>query len=154
MTEQASGKPRVGTPAPPLGRPVGETPEPRAVATENPLAEGLNVTVSIPPIDVTMIDATKVKDYEIWMFLATFLSNAMVVFAVIQVQGPSNPTAIFAAVLFGVLFAFSFAIVLKRRSAIHEASRQLRFRPDRWNPPSETNRPDEKQAREHRPGSP
>ncbi len=47
----------------------------------NPSAHGMNVTVSIPEtIDIRLVNASALNDFEVWTYIASVVSNFMVGF--------------------------------------------------------------------------
>ena len=95
----APSSPLHAEPVAPQGRPSG-----------NPLGTSLNVVVSVPEaIEIRMVNASSLSDYEMWVFLASVLSNAVVGFVVATIQAyDSNATnacqLLMTAIVFGILF--------------------------------------------------
>lgn len=79
-------------------------------ASENPLGTSLNVVVSVPEIiEVRMVNASSLADYEMWVFLTSVLCNALVGFGVAYFQAcdsnAGGSTMLFwMTVIWGVLF--------------------------------------------------
>lgn len=64
-------------PEPPREGPLSPESEP----SDNPFAKGLNVTVSVPQtVEVRMVDAAALSDYEVLFFISSILGSAVVGF--------------------------------------------------------------------------
>jgi hypothetical protein len=84
-----------------------EVATPGQVATSNPLS-GFPVNVSLPTIEVRMVDAAALDDYELWFGFASFCAAAVIAFVVALVQSLADHAKgqliyIVVAVLFFVL---------------------------------------------------
>lgn len=82
----------------------------------NPIGQNLNVNVSIPKqIKIDLVDASTLSDLEIWIFIASVMSNFVVGFAVAWAQTPetSNLLSVYKMVtlIFAALLLFSFLMV-------------------------------------------
>ena len=81
-----------------------------ASSSGNPLAHGFNVTVTIPnQINIRMVDASALSDYELWVFVASGLLSAFFGFLVATIQsfgtevaGPMVTMTLILLVLFVV----------------------------------------------------
>src|SRR4051812_29767417 len=77
---------------------------------DNPVSP-FNVTVTVPEeINVRMVNASALSDYEMWVFMSSVLSNAVVGFGVAYFQAKDASSAIapevgWGTVVFGVLMA-------------------------------------------------
>lgn len=103
-------------------------------AAENPIGESFNVVVSVPDsIKIRMVDASALGDYEIWIFIASLLSNAVVGFAVAYFQAvdaKSSSTCYigWTWVMFFVLFLASIATACRKRTAISKQGRDIKLK--------------------------
>lgn len=105
---------------------------PGAVPAEDPFGGGLNVTVSIPEtVEIKMVDATTLTDYEIWMAITSILSSIAVGFIVAAVQTPGMQILFWNGVSFGILFLISLATAIWKRSSLSQKSRSIQLRPSR-----------------------
>ena len=104
--------------------------------TENPLARGLSVTVSIPEtVEIRMVDASVLADYEVWIFISSILSSAVIGFLVAYFQSASAPNganggtylAVVAGV-FAILFVVSLMMALSKRERIRKKSKDIKLR--------------------------
>nr|WP_225777344.1 hypothetical protein [Pseudomonas sp. Marseille-Q3773] len=100
--------------------------------TQNPnTSDAFNVIVSIPDnIEIRMVDASALGDYEVWIFIASLVSNFVIGFFVAYVQEAkiSSPTAPYIGwTTFGffVLFAISVAMAIAKRMAMRKKGRKI-----------------------------
>lgn len=103
-------------------------------ASENPLGESFNITVSVPDkIRIKMVDASILEDYEIWLFIASLLSSAVVGFLVayfqaIDSKSPSVTYIGFTVLVFGVLFVLSVFVSFRKRSSLQKKGRDIELK--------------------------
>lgn len=101
--------------------PPKTTPDVGSEPSDNPYAQGLNVTVSLPEtVDVRMVDASALADYEVLFFISSVLASAVSGFAVAYIQA-DDPKQAKLRLIFTTILAILFAILiswtlLKRRS--------------------------------------
>ena len=92
--------------------------------SDNPLARGLNITVSIPEtVEIRTVNASVLADYEVWVFISSILSNAVVGFAVAYFQSLSTPnstsvTWLMVALVFLVLLIIAIRMTLSKRESL------------------------------------
>jgi hypothetical protein len=102
--------------------------------SENPIADPFNVIVSVPEaIKIKMVDASALADYEVWVFIASILSNAVVGFLVaysqaLDANSPSAPYVGWTAVIFALLFMLSTITAFKKRSSLQEKGREIKLK--------------------------
>jgi len=100
-------------------------------ATANPLAEHLTVTVSMPDtIQIRMVDARVLEDYEIWFFISSLLFAVVVGFGVPLLQSYKAPNGVDNMLLantgvFIVLFGVSLIVALRKRYALKCKSKTI-----------------------------
>jgi hypothetical protein len=104
-------------------------PSPETEPSDNPFAKGLNVTVSVPQtVEVRMVDAAALADYEILFFISSILGSAVVGFliALIQESGLRSQRwlACFTGVL-AVLFLIFVAWTLRKRYVLTRKSKTV-----------------------------
>ena len=101
--------------------------QPRA---PNPFAQSSNITVSVPEsVEVRLVDASVLTDYEVWSFLTSILVSAFVGFLVAWLQAPietRTPYGAFTGVLVLLTFLTGGMALAKRRS-LSKNTRKLRF---------------------------
>jgi hypothetical protein len=95
-------------------------------ASSNPLGENLDFSLSVPPIEVRMVNAAALEDYEIWFLTSSLVGSAAIGFLVAFLQSfhddrmgnsHSDTTLLIVCLVFTLLLALSAgrAIVLRRR---------------------------------------
>jgi hypothetical protein len=99
---------------------------PRATPATNPLAKGLNVTVSIPDtLEIRMVDASALEEYEVWVLVASILASAAVGFTVAYVQDSKTQSLFWNAVVFGALFGIALATAFMKRHRLRRNARRI-----------------------------
>lgn len=99
--------------------------------TANPFAQSANITLSIPEtVEVKLVDASVLADYEIWVLLTSILSSAVTGFVVAIVQAPADDQGryIANAVIFAVLMLGSALMGRYKRKKLGSNARKIRFR--------------------------
>ncbi len=103
-------------------------------ASGNPVGKSLNLVVSVPEeITIRMVDASALSDYEMWVFLASILSNAVVGFIVATVQAFDSSAAnrtqlLWTAIAFGVLFLATAGRALGKRCGLTRGGKNIRLK--------------------------
>lgn len=103
-------------------------------SSENPAGDTFNVTVSIPDsINIKMVDASALSDYEVWVFISSLLSSAFVGFLVAYLQAvdansASKTYAGWVVVVFGVLFLVALATGLSKRLTLNKKGKNIQLR--------------------------
>ena len=97
--------------------------------TTNPLAENLNITLSIPEtIDIKMVDASALTDFEIWFFGSSLLFSVAIGFLVPFVQSviKKEMDGLLGANagVFLLLFIGAFCVTIYKRSLLKKKSRK------------------------------
>jgi hypothetical protein len=103
---------------------------PDEVPTSNPL-EGLNVNVSMPTLEVRMVNAGALEEYEIWFGWSSVLAAAAVGFGVAFVQSLSTETGwtfLAVTIVFVVLLGLAAGRARKLRKRISEESDTYKMR--------------------------
>jgi hypothetical protein len=98
---------------------------PEEVATANPLADALTFNLSLPTIEVRMVNASALEEYEIWFGASSVVAAGTVGFLVAYLQSfqtvnrvhQSQPAYLVVTVLFFVLFLLAAlrAWIVRRR---------------------------------------
>ena len=100
----------------------------RAAHGPNPVANSLSVLVSIPEsVQITMVDASVLADYEVWFFLSSVLASAVIGFLVAFFQDTSQTAFGWFSVVLAVLLVTSLAQTFSKRRGLKRASRTVRF---------------------------
>lgn len=105
-----------------------------APATENPSPEAFNIVVHVPEsIEIRMVDASSLADYEIWVFIASILSNAAVAYLVAYDQAadsksPSLSYIGWTATIFLVLLGLSITAAVYKRVQLRRKGRDIKLK--------------------------
>lgn len=103
-----------------------------SAASQEPHDSGLNVLVSIPrSIEVKMVDATNLADYEIWLFGSSALLSVVTGFLVayMQEEVPAVAKVLGIAVLiFLGLFGLCLTMTFVKRYAVRRKGRTFRVK--------------------------
>lgn len=105
---------------------AGELPPSQPSAS--PFDAAFNVTVTIPQsVDIRMVDASTLADYEVWIFISSVLSSAVVGFVVAAIQDPDDIQIKIIAIMFGGLFLVAAVMALTKRHKLSAKSKKLRL---------------------------
>jgi len=99
--------------------------------TANPYAHAANITVSVPEsVEVRLVDASALADYEVWVLLASILSSAVIGFLVALVQASDSERGrfIYITIVFAVLMLVCGAMAIAKRNKLSNKARKVRFR--------------------------
>jgi hypothetical protein len=102
--------------------------------TDNPVGDSLNIVVSVPDqINIKMVDASTLADYEVWVFMASILSNAVVGFLVaysqaIDAKSSSTTYVGWTAIVFIALLTLAIGTALWKRSQLRKKSRDIKLK--------------------------
>jgi peptidoglycan/LPS O-acetylase OafA/YrhL len=95
------------------------------------LAGGLNISVSLPEsIEIKMVDASVLNDYEVWAFIASLLSSGFVGFlvATIQAYDINSPTKEIwrgVTIIIGLLFVLAGGRAWNQRKRLSKRSKNV-----------------------------
>jgi predicted permease len=103
--------------------------------TENPFASSFAFQLTIPPIEVEMVNASGLSDYEVWLFVASLVFSFTVGFFVAYAQSfhkvgtgqESDGTFLVVAILFLVLFFVFFGRALTIRLRLRKNARSYKM---------------------------
>jgi hypothetical protein len=105
-------------------------PEVNRNAVSNPLASNLNITLSVPDtIEIKMVDATALSDYEVSFFVASLLFGIVTGFAVPFIQSfkgePAKPDWLLGinTLIFLLLFIIAMVWAFRKRNLLKTKSR-------------------------------
>lgn len=103
-----------------------------AKPSPNPFATAASISVSVPEtVEIKLVDASALADYEVWSLLTSILSSAVVGFTVASVQasGQGIQHALFAVTgTFAILTAICGVMAVVKRRKLTTKTRRLRFR--------------------------
>jgi predicted permease len=109
---------------------------PDDVDTPNPM-EGLGVNVLVPDLEVRMVNAGALEEYEIWFGMSSVFAAAVVGFLVAYIQSfhtnakgdeHSDPTLLVVALVFLLLFLGAMIRTIVLRLRIRRKSRSYPMR--------------------------
>ncbi|WP_157648210.1 hypothetical protein [Burkholderia ubonensis] len=101
--------------------------------SDNPSGEAFNVVVSVPEtIQIRMVDASALSDYENLIFVASVLSNAVVGFLVAYFQAVDGKSASSTYVfwtdfVFVVLFVAVVIAAWRKRSSMKRKAKDIKL---------------------------
>lgn len=102
--------------------------------SQNPIGDSFNVIVSVPQaVEIKMVDASALSDYEIWVFIASLLSNAVIGFFIAYVQAIDAKSATSSYIgwtdsVFTLLFLISLFVTYKKRVTLKKKGRDIKLR--------------------------
>lgn len=103
----------------------------REKSSTNPFAHSSNIIVSVPEtVDIKLVDASVLSDYEVWSLSTSILSSFVVGFFVAYLQEDKEEVkSIFGivALLFLLLLAISGIMAFSKRSSLSKKTKKVRF---------------------------
>jgi predicted membrane protein len=100
-------------------------------ATTNPFAHSANITLSVPEtVEVRLVDASALGDYEVWVLLTSILSSAVTGFLVALVQATAPDRGRFTSItcVFGALMLVCGVMAMVKRRKLSSKARKVRFK--------------------------
>lgn len=95
----------------------------------NPLAQQFNVVVSIPQaVNVKLVDASLLNDFEIWMYLSTVLLNISTGFWVSFIQNSNkliDRMLCWTSICFTIIFTFTIIVAITKRIKMNKKSKNV-----------------------------
>jgi hypothetical protein len=94
-------------------------------------SDAFNIVVNVPDkIKIRMVNAEALSEYEIWFFLASVLSSAVVGFAVayfqaIDAKSASAPAWGWSCVIFIFLFVVAISVSFRKRMLLQQQGRDI-----------------------------
>jgi len=107
---------------------------PQSPPSENPSGDPFNIIVSVPEaIQIKMVDASALADYEVWIFIASIISNAVVGFLVAYSQAVDTNSASatyvgWTLIVFVVLFMVATLMAFGKRHSMQKKGRDIKLR--------------------------
>ena len=96
---------------------------------ENPFSKGLNVMVSVPDtIEIRMVDASVLGDYEVWFFISSILVSAVVGFFVASLQSEDEKIFLINTYIFVILFIISIIMAILKRNKLRTKSKKINLK--------------------------
>lgn len=104
-------------------------------STGNPVTKSLNIVVSVPDsIEIRMVDASVLADYEIWFFISSILSSAVIGFLVSFIQAlnstpPQNaPLWGYTTLVFSILLVISVVMTFCKRKTLKKRGKDIKLK--------------------------
>ena len=98
----------------------------------NPLGNELNILVSLPEsLEIKMVNASILSDYEIWIFISSVLSSVMSGFWVSFSQTTEvavKTILLWNSIIFTVLFGVAVIVAFSRRKKLNEKSKSVKMK--------------------------
>lgn len=121
---------------PPVPRPKHDEADAFAQSppSENPSGDPFNVIVSVPEsIQIKMVDASALADYEVWIFIASIISNAVVGFLVaysqaLDAKSSSSTYVGWTVIIFLVLFGIATWTAFRKRASMQKKGRDIKLK--------------------------
>jgi hypothetical protein len=108
---------------------VAQTP--KAKPSSNPFAHAASISVSVPEtVEVKLVDASALADYEVWVLLTSILSSVAAGFIVAAIQSPGKPelpTLVATSIVWVVLTLICALTAKSKRSRISAKAKRLKF---------------------------
>ena len=110
------------------------TPQASGTATGNPLGESFNITVSVPEsIEIKMVNASTLSDYEIWFFIASVLASAVIGFLVgtfqaFDAKAANAPQLLWTTIVWIVLFVIAIVTTFVKRYKLKKTGKSIKLR--------------------------
>jgi len=105
--------------------------KPSAKPSPNPFAHAASISVSVPEtVEVKLVDASALADYEVWVLLTSILSSASAGFIVAAIQSndkPEQATLIATSAIWVVLTIVCAITAYVKRSKISSKAKRLKF---------------------------
>lgn len=109
------------------------TNEAQMMNESNPLASNLHVRLSMPDaIDIEIVEASRLKEYELWAGFASFMLNFLVGFVVAAATNSVPERAALLWTISGIfvaLFVITLLLALKFRKKIGNAVQTVKMVP-------------------------
>jgi hypothetical protein len=97
----------------------------------NPFAQSASITLSVPDsVEVKLVDASALADYEVWVLLTSILSSAVTGFlvAIVQATDAERGRYIAITVVFSILAVICFSMAITKRVKLTSKARRVRFK--------------------------
>jgi hypothetical protein len=119
----------MGAQDPPAGQDLVAHPSEKP-PTANPFAQSASITLSVPDsVEVKLVDASALADYEVWIFLTSILSSSVTGFLVAIVQASDSDRGRYVAItfVFGLLAVVCGYMAFSKRHKLTSKARRVRF---------------------------
>lgn len=105
--------------------------------TQNPLSSGFDFSLHMPELEVRMVNAATLGDYETWLYAASLVFTSAAGFAVAYMQSfhtvrpgqeASNGLYLVVAIIFFILFLLFYARAIIIRKTLKAATKTYKMR--------------------------
>ena len=104
---------------------------PKAGSSSNPIGEEFMVEVSIPEkIEIKMVDATSLNDYELWSVLTSVFCNFFIGFLVASISNTVEDKKLLYWIVTIIFFVFSivfFFMTYKKRQSMNIRTKSVQL---------------------------
>ena len=98
---------------------------------DNPIVRNLDISISLPKnIEIKMVNASTLNDYEMFMIATTILISSFVGFFVAFIQNTAQMQLLYFSLVLLVLSFISTTIMLKKRKQMTEKTRVIKLKID------------------------
>ena len=92
------------------------------------LVRGPTVNVIVPEtLEIRLVNASVLADYEAWFFMASVLANAVIGFLVAGLESDSL-SLLATALVFSILFAVALVMAMVKRHKLRSKTKAVRLR--------------------------
>ena len=108
-----------------------EGTKPKSGTESNPL-DAFDIMVSIPDkLEIKMVNASILSEYEIWIFISSLLSNAVIGFWVAYATNTNvvtNVILLWNSIIFTILFIVTLFVALRKRYLLSKKSKTIKLK--------------------------
>ena len=106
--------------------------KPKPGTESNPIGDAFDIMVSIPDkLEIKMVNASILSDYEVWIFISSLISNAVIGFWVAYATN-SNVNAesilFWNSIVFTILFVITLIVALSKRYTLSKKSKTIKLK--------------------------
>ena len=98
----------------------------------NPLGNAFDISVSIPDkVEIKMVNASILSDYEVWVFISSLISNAVIGFWVAyssNTNDNADNVLFWNSILFTILFLVTISVALRKRYQLSKKSKSINLK--------------------------
>lgn len=103
-----------------------------AKPSPNPFAHAASISVSVPEtVEIKLVDASALADYEVWFLITSILSSAVVGFGVATIQAHGQPIQgmlLWVTIALGALVLVAGVMAFVKRRKLTARTKRLKFR--------------------------
>ncbi len=94
--------------------------------------ETFNITVSIPEtVEIKMVNASTLADYEVWIFISSILSNAFIGFWTAffsNTDENKSGSILFSSITFTLLFILTCIVAFRKRAQLQSKAKDIKLK--------------------------